>query len=107
LKNTGRGAQFIRFGENSASLETSRDFESRTEYDSFKSLTSQSVTLTASNGANDSVSFVLPKAVHDTYEVGGLSSQTDLIRASVTYNGIMDATGNTWTVTVTTSENMT
>lgn len=101
LKNTGRGAQFVRFGENTVSLKTERDFDTRTEYDAYKALTSQTLTIVASNSAvNDQVTINMPVAVKDEYVVSGLSGQADLIRASITYNAVMDGTGNTYTITV-------
>lgn len=99
LKDTGRGAQFISYGERTTSMTVDRDFETRAEYDSFKALTSQSVTLTATKGTNNSIGIVMPAAIRDTYEVG-LSGQGDLIRASVAFNGVLDNTGNAYTITV-------
>lgn len=102
LKNTGQGAQFISYGERSVALDVERDFETRAEYDAFKALTAQSVTLLATKGANESISFLVPTAIKDTYEVNGLSGQGDLLRAAVKYNGVIDATGNSYTLAVTT-----
>jgi hypothetical protein len=109
LKNTGRGAQFIRFGENNVTLKTTRDFDVRTEYDAFKALTSQTITITATNNVvNDMITIAMPVAIKDTYEVTGLGGQADLIRAAITYNAVMDGTGNTYTITVLTlTENIT
>jgi len=106
LKDTGRGAQFIAYGENTTSMTVDRDFESRADYDAFKALTAQSITLTATKGVNNSISIVMPAAIKDTYEVG-LSGQGDLIRASVAYNGVLDATGNAYTITVKTQQDIT
>lgn len=105
LKDTSRGAQFISYGERTTSLSVERDFENRTDYDAFKALTSQSITLTATKGANNSIGIVLPAAIKDTYEVG-LSGQGDLTRASVNYNGVLDATRNAYTITVKTQEDI-
>jgi hypothetical protein len=91
LKNTGQGAEFINFGERSVGLTLDRDFESRADYDAFKALTSQSVTLIATKGANNSIQLDIPVAIKDTYEVG-LSGQGDLIRASIAYQGAYDTT---------------
>jgi hypothetical protein len=106
LKDTGRGAQFISYGERSTQLTVDRDFEARTDYDAFKAGTSQSVTLTATKGANNSIAILLPVAIKDTYEVG-LSGQGDLIRASVAYQCAIDATGVDYTITVKTQEDIT
>lgn len=103
LKSAGaRGAQFIRFGENTVTLECERDFENRTQYDAYKALTAQSITILATLDASNTVSIVMPVAVADTYEVGGLAGQDELIRAQVTYNAVMDSTGNTYTLAITT-----
>jgi hypothetical protein len=106
LKDTGRGAQFIAYGERTTSMTVDRDFENRTDFDAFKNLTASSVTLTATKGANNSISITMPASIKDTYEVG-LSGQGDLIRASVAYNGVLDATGNAYTIEVKTQQDIT
>lgn len=105
LKDTSRGAQFISFGERSVTMSIERDFENRTDYDAFKALTAQSITLTATKGANNSISLIVPAAIKDTYEVG-LGGQGDLTRAQVNYNGVLDATGNAYKITVKTQEDL-
>jgi hypothetical protein len=106
LKDTGRGAQFINFGERAITLSTERDFDTRTEYDAFKSLTAQSITLAAAKGINNSITLTIPAAIKDTYELG-LSGQGDLIRASIAYNAVLDSTGNAYTIVVNTQETIT
>ena len=106
LKDTGRGAQFIAYGERSVTLSLERDFETRADYDAFKALTAQSVTLTATKGTNNAIKIVTPAAVKDTYEVG-LSGQGDLIRASIAYNGVLDAAGDAYSIEVKTQEVLT
>lgn len=106
LKDTSRGAQFIAFGERTTSLSLERDFENRDDYDAFKLLTAQDVTITATKGANNSIEINVPAAIKDTYEVG-LSGQGDLIRASIAYNGVLDATGDAYTITVKTQLDLT
>jgi len=91
LKSTGQGAQFVNYGERSVSMTIDRDFENRTDYDAFKALTAQTITLIASKGANNSITINMPAAIKDTYEVG-LSGQGDLIRASISYQGTFDPT---------------
>jgi hypothetical protein len=86
LKNTGRGAQYIKFGQRDAKLSFERDFPDRTEYDNFKSVTATSTTITAArtfpfSSTINGFSFVMPSNVRDTYEVS-LGSQGDLVRAS-------------------------
>lgn len=107
LKNTGRGAQFVKFGEHTATLTVERDFEDRTDYDNYKALTAQSVTLMATkDGGDNAISLNLPASIKETYEVG-LSGQGDLVRASVAYQAVLDATGKDYTISVTTSEDIT
>jgi hypothetical protein len=106
LKDTSRGAQFVSFGERSVTLSLDRDFESRSEYDAFKNLTSQGVTLIATKGLNNSIKLEIPAAIKDTYEIG-LSGQGDLTRASISYNGTLDALGNAYKITVKTQEDIT
>lgn len=108
LKNTGRGAQFVKYGERNVSLTVARDFKDRTEYDMFKASTARSVTMTASKGANDSVSFLLPRGIMDSYEISGLSGQADLIRANVSYQGAFnDGTSKAAEITIVTNEDVT
>jgi Phage tail tube protein len=106
LKNTGRGAQFINYGENNSTCTVERDFESRADYDLFKAVTAQSITLLASKGANNSISMLAPVAIKDTYEVG-LSGQGDLVRASVAYQNVINSSGVAWTIVVKTQEDFT
>jgi hypothetical protein len=106
LKDTGRGAQFISYGERTTGMTIDRDFENRTDYDAFKTGTAQSVTLTATKGANNSIALLLPAAIKDTYEVG-ISGQGDLIRAAVAYQGTVDAAGVDYTITVKTQKDIT
>lgn len=102
LKNTGQGAQFISYGERTVTLDVERDFMDRVEYDLYKVLTAQSLTIVASKGAGESITFAVPVGIKDTYAVNGLSGQGTLLRAQVKYNGVVDATGNAYTLTVVT-----
>ncbi len=103
LKSTGRGAQFIKYGERNSTLNMERDFEARTDFDAFKAVTSQSVTLTASKGANNSIVILAPVAIKDTYEVNN-GGQGDLVRATIAYQNIIDSTGKSWEITIKTQE---
>lgn len=108
LKNTGRGAQFIKFGERDCTLQTERDFENRTEYDSFKTLTARSITLKATQSASADLTILMPISIHESYAVTGLSGQGDLIRASITYRGVHDNTTTaSYKLTLITTENIT
>jgi tail tube protein len=105
LRNTGRGAQFVKYGERNARLTMERDFNTRTEYDAFKSLTSQSITLLATKGTNNSVQIDMPVSITDTHEINGLTGQGDLIRAAIAYQAMYDpATSKAFGVVVKTQE---
>ena len=105
LKSGSRGAQFIKFGEHATTLSFDRDFLDRTDFDNFKSLTSQDITITATKGTNNSISMQLPVTIKDTYEVTN-SGQGDLVRASLKYNGVIDGSGKSYQITLKTQENV-
>lgn len=105
LKSTGRGADFIKYGERNVTLSAERDFLDRTDYDAFKALTAQSVTITATRSANNSISILAPVAIKDSYEVTA-PGQGDLVRASISYQCVMDATGKSWQIVINTQENV-
>jgi hypothetical protein len=102
LKNTGTGAQFISYGEREISLSTERDFDSRAEYDAYKALTAQSITMTV--GSSPGFVFTVASAIKDTYEVN-LDGQGDLVRAKVEYVGTLGA-GNAYGLVVNTTESI-
>jgi hypothetical protein len=106
LKSTGRGAQFINYGERSSTITLERDFQDRTDYDAFKAVTAQSVTISATRSVNNSITLLAPVAIKDTYEVGQ-SGQGDLVRAQVAYKNAIDGTGKSWQITVKTQEDIT
>lgn len=106
LKNTGRGAQFIKYGERASTMSLERDFQDRTDFDAFKAVTAQSITITGSKGANNSISMLAPVAIKDTYEVG-LSGEGDLVRASIAYQNVIDGTGKSWQIVIKTQEDIT
>jgi hypothetical protein len=106
LKNTGRGASFVSYGERDVTWTMARDFTSRADYDLFKSVTSQSVTLTATKGVNNSIAMLTPVSYKETYEVG-LSGQGDLVRANIGYRGTINGSGNAYTLTLKTQEDVT
>ena len=103
---TSIGAEFIAFGERSVTLTTERDFLNRTDYDAFKALTATSITLLMTKGANNSIQITMPVSVADEYTVA-LTGQGDVIRASTSYQGVIDATGNSHTIVVKTQEDIT
>lgn len=103
LKSTGRGADFINYGERNSTLSLERDFDSRTDYDAFKAVTAQSITITATRTANNSIAILSPVAIKDTYEVT-MPSQGDLVRAAIEYQNIIDGTGKSWQITIKSQE---
>jgi hypothetical protein len=105
LKDTGRGAQFVKFGEREAKITTERDFFNRTEYDAFKSLTQEVIYIKAHKSATNYIKASAPVSIKNTYEVG-LSSQGDLVRASIDYMNTIDGSGNSYTVEIGTQENI-
>lgn len=105
LKSTGRGAQFIKYGERAVTLSLERDFESRTDFDAFKALTSQDISIVASKGVNNKITLNSPVTIKDTYEVQN-SGQGDLVRASIAYNSVINASGVSYTITVLSQENV-
>jgi len=82
-----------------------RDFQDRTDFDAFKAVTAQTITITATKGANNSISILAPVAIKDTYEVG-LSSEGDLVRASIAYQNVIDGTGKSWQIVIKTQEDI-
>lgn len=106
LKSTGRGADFIKYGERNATMSAERDFINRTDYDAFKALTAQSVTISATKGTNNSITLLAPVAIKDSYEVTA-PGQGDLVRASISYQNVMDLTGKSWQITIKTQEDYT
>jgi hypothetical protein len=98
----------MKYGERDVMLTVERDFENRTEYDAYKALTAQSITMVASKTADKSITFLMPVGVKESYEVSGLTGQADLIRASVSYRGVYDsATSKAYQIVVKSTENVT
>lgn len=105
LKDT-LGAEFIKFGERDVQLTLDRDFENRTEYDNFKNLTEQSVTVGLNESANNQVEFSVVAAIIDAYAVN-LSSVGDLVRSSTTYIGTHGSGDGAYSISITTDEDVT
>lgn len=104
LKDTA-GAAFINFGESNATIKLARDFDTRADYDTFKAGTAQSITMIATANASNIVSISAPAAIKTTYEVN-IGGQGDLLRASIEYGCVIDATGKHYQIVITTSENI-
>lgn len=106
LKNTGRGAQLVHYGERNCTTHFERDFVDRVDYDAFKAYTSQALTITASKGINNLVTLNVQQAIKDTYEVN-LSGQGDLVRAQINYMNTPNLGATTaYSVVVKTQENI-
>jgi len=106
--NNSRKARFIKFGERSTTLQTTRDFDGRAEYDLFKALTATSVTLSCTKSATNKVTFKMPNAIRETYDGPSLTGQGDLITADVTFNGVFDlVTSKDYEITVICQEDIT
>jgi hypothetical protein len=105
LKSTSRGAEFIKYGERNCTLTVERDFLTRADYDAFKALTAQSVTLTATKGANNSIAINMPVAVKNTYEIP-VPGQGELVRANIEYQGVSNASGVDYTIVIKTQEDL-
>lgn len=108
LKSGGqRGAQFIKYGENAVTASVTRDFDTRTDYDAYKALTAQSLTIKAIQTAVvNEIDIVMPAAIKDTYEVT-MPGQGDLVRASISYQLVIDGTGKSYSIDIWTAENIT
>ena len=105
LKNTGRGAQFVKFGERESTITMERDFLNRTDYDAFKALTSQAIFIRGQKSVTNYVQINAPVSIKNSYEVG-LSGQGDLVRGSIEYMNVIDGSGNSYTVEVGTQQNI-
>jgi hypothetical protein len=105
LKSTGRNADFIQYGARTVELETKRDFLSKAVYADFKALTAESVSLSVSHGANNSIGFVFGNVAQDTHEVS-LSGQGDIIASSIKYNAMIDDNGVEYVLTINTQEDL-
>jgi hypothetical protein len=105
LKNA-RGAQFVNYGERSVQMTASRDFLDKTDYALFQSVAGQKITVLASNGTNNNIQFDIFNAIKDVYQVP-LSGQGDLVRASITYQSVLDGAGSEYDIIFKTQETIT
>lgn len=105
LKSGSRGAQFIKYGENNSTMTMERDYESRTDYDDFKALTAQDITISATRAVNNSIVLNAPVAIKDTYEMTA-PGQGDLVRASIAYMNTIDSSGKAWEISIKSQEDL-
>jgi hypothetical protein len=101
-----RGASFINYGERTLQMTASRDFVDKTDYTAFQAVTAQALTIAVTNGANNGISFQMFSAIKDVYQVA-LSGQGDLVRASITYNSVLDSSSNEYNIIYKTQETIT
>lgn len=107
LANSTR-AQFVSFKQREVMLELTRDFNGRTEYDTFKALTASSVTFTCTKSALKKVTVKIPAAIRDDYQIDGLSDQGSLHMAKAKWQGTYDVTtSKACEITVICQENIT
>ena len=105
LKST-RGAQFVAMGERTVQMTASRDFMDKTDYTAFQAVTGQKITIAVTNGANNGISFDVFNGIKSVYQVP-LSGQGDLVRASITYDSVLDGSGNEYDIVYKTQETIT
>lgn len=107
MRNTGRGATFINFGERAVTMNLTRDFLSRTDYDAYKVLSAQAFQMKAQQDANNILTITCPAVIKNTHETA-LSGQGTLIRSTIAYQPILDpVTGRSYQIVITTNELMT
>lgn len=107
LKSTGRGAQFARYGARDAMLTYDADFIDKTDYDAYKALTAQTVSILATKGTNNNVEITIPKGFREEYAVA-LGGQGDLIRAHCVIRATYDsATTRSYQIVAKTQEDIT
>lgn len=101
-----RGAAFVSYGERSTQLTMERDFLSRDDYNKFKALTEEGINLRSEKDADHYVELEVPASIQETHEIP-LSGVGDLVRSSITYQGIHDATiGAAYKITLGTDEDL-
>jgi hypothetical protein len=102
LKNA-RGAQFVQYGERALQMTASRDYMDKTDYTAFQGVTGQALSIAVAGGANNGITFTMAQAIKDVYQVP-LSGQGDLVRASITYNSVLDSSANEYSIIYKTQE---
>jgi hypothetical protein len=98
----------VSFGQREVTAKMSRDFQTRTEYDTFKALTPASVSFVWTKAANKKVTFKMAAATRETYDLDGLSDQGTLHMASIQWQGTFDvATSKAYEIICLSQENIT
>ena len=109
LQDERRGPWFIKYGEREVTANIDRDFDSREQFDIFKDVTEQSITLRAVDASDPDrfVSFNMPECYVDDFEVSLSGSPGDLVRATTSYMGVHnDTLGAAYELTIGTNENI-
>lgn len=107
MRNTGRAATFISFGERDTTMNLTRDFLSRTDYDAYKTLAAQSFQFKALQDSNNSIVVTCPAVIKNTHTTN-LSGQGNLIRSTIAYQPAFDnTTGRVYQIVIITTELMT
>lgn len=101
------GASFINWGERQVTMDLTRDFLTRADYDAYKALSTQAVLFKASQNANNMIVITSPATIKDTHETN-LDGQGNLIRSKIAYKSMWDTgTSRAYQIAVTTTEVMT
>jgi hypothetical protein len=100
---SARGAQFASFGQRTCQMTTTRDFLTNTDYLAFKAVTGQKLTVQVTSGVNNGITFDVFNGIMDVYQVP-LSGVGDLIRASITYQSVLDSAGSEYDIIYKTQE---
>jgi hypothetical protein len=107
MRNDTVGASFINFGERVLTMNLTRDFLTRADYDAYKAYGAQAFSFAAAHGASSSITITAPAVIKDTH-VTNVSAIGTLVRSVITYKPILDATtSRSYQMVVVTSENMT
>ena len=105
MRNTGRGATFVSFGERAVTADLTRDFLTRADYDAYKTLASQGFQFKAMQDSNNIILITAPATIKNTHETN-LSGQGNVVRSKIAYVPILDSvTGRAYQVAITTTEN--
>jgi len=106
LKDTNRGAQWVKYGARTAQLNYDRDFPDRTEFDLYKALTPTTVKVSGVLTASRGFDVTMPIGVRNTYEIP-LGGQGDVIRARQEMMAVYDtATSRAFQIIVRSSEDI-
>jgi hypothetical protein len=106
MRNDTVGASFINWGERQVTMDLTRDFLSRADYDLYKTLATQAVSFNATHSTT-SITITSPATIKDTHETN-LDGQGNLIRSKVAYKSMWDTgTSRTYQIVVVTNELMT